>query len=71
MTSRHDRLTVVLDEQTRVDDLEPLIEAISRFEGVAGVEPAGSDQMALVTLRNRLKIDTMHAVADVFDEDRY
>jgi hypothetical protein len=38
MTDRVNALTVVLDENTRVDDLEPLLTAIRMLKGVLSVK---------------------------------
>lgn len=39
MTDRYNYLTVVLEQDIRSDDAEPLIQAISMLRGVVKVEP--------------------------------
>jgi uncharacterized protein YfdQ (DUF2303 family) len=61
MTDRAHSLTVTLEDSFRIDDLEPLIAAISRMRGVLHVQPIIGDaevffakEVAKQELRNAL-----------------
>lgn len=45
MTDRVKGLVITLDHDIRIDDIQPLIQAIRFMRGVANVEPSVSDEL--------------------------
>lgn len=57
MTDRINALTVVLDHDIRIDDVEPLVEAIKQLRHVQSVDPRVaevSDHIAFARARTEL-----------------
>jgi hypothetical protein len=57
MSDRYNYLTVILEQDLKDEDAEPLIEAIKQFRGVLSVTPNVSDMTALLAeerVRNEL-----------------
>jgi hypothetical protein len=48
MSDRYNYLTVILEQDLKDEDAEPLIEAIKQFRGVLSVTPNVSDTTALL-----------------------
>ncbi len=60
MTDRIKGLTISLEQDVRVDDLEPLMDAIRQFSGVADVTPlvaSSDDWLARSRVRSELAED--------------
>jgi hypothetical protein len=66
MTDRIRHLTVLLEQDTRTDDLEPIIAAISHIRGVAKVTPGQpvnmSDYIARETAKRELGVQLLAIV---------
>lgn len=66
MTNRHRILTVVLDEDTRIDSLDALRDAIGQLRGVAAVEVGppvtGTDCIARETAKQELRRELWDAL---------
>jgi hypothetical protein len=68
MTKRFEALTVVLEEEFRLDDLErTIMNAIRQIEGVAGVQPEGTHTLEKLTLKQQLKDDIIDSVREEFE----
>lgn len=71
MTDRVHSLTVILEQDTRLDDLQPLITAITLFEGVAEVVPLIADpvsRMAEARALQKIRV-RVYAVLEEHDEE--
>jgi hypothetical protein len=69
MTDRVRHLTITLDEDLRVDDLEPIVSAIRQIRGVAGVEHHVvhvEAHLARQTVRAEVKQQLHEAIDRVF-----
>lgn len=69
MTDRVRHLTITLDEDLRVDDLEPIVSAIRHIRGVAGVEQhvvRMEDHLARQAVRAEVQQKLHEAVDSVF-----
>ncbi len=69
MTNRIRHLTITLDDDTRVDDLEPIVSAIRCIRGVASVEQhvvQAGDHLARQAVRAEVKQELHEAVERVF-----
>jgi hypothetical protein len=69
MTDRVRHLTITLDEDTRVDDLEAVVSAIRHVRGVAGVEHhvvRMEDHLARQAVRAEVQQKLHEAVNSVF-----
>lgn len=69
MTDRVRQLTITLDDDTRVDDLEPIVSAIRHIRGVACVEQhvvTDADHSARLSVRADIQHKLHKAVDDVF-----
>ena len=69
MTDRIRHLTITLDEDIRVDDLEPIVSAIQHVRGVASVERhvvQAEDHLARQTVRAEVRHKLHDAIEAVF-----
>lgn len=69
MTDRIRHLTITLDEDIRVDDLEPIVSAIQHVRGVAGVERhvvSAQDHSARQAVRAEIRQKLHEAIEGVF-----
>jgi len=69
MTDRIRHLTITLDEDIRVDNLEPIVSAIQHVRGVAGIERhvvAVQDHSARLVVRAEVRQKLHEAVEGVF-----
>lgn len=55
MTERIEALHVTLNEPTRIDDAQAVMDAIRQLEAVADVDALDVDRTALATLRHRMR----------------
>lgn len=72
MTDRVRHLTVVLEQDLRVDDLDAIANAIQHIRGVASVERhvvTGSDHAARMIARVQLQREIYDALEGVFRKD--
>lgn len=68
MTARVRHLTITLEEDTRVDDLAPIVSALEHVRGVAIVEPhvvQGYDQLARRVVRTEIELKLHEAIDEV------
>lgn len=68
MTRRIEALQVTLDEPTRIDDAQAVMDAIRQLESVADVEALDVDRTALATLRHRMRQKTITKVDEAFND---
>jgi hypothetical protein len=69
MTDRIRHVTVILDQDTRDDDAESILNAILHIRGVAGVVPhvvAGPDHLARAIVHTALHREILTAIGNVF-----
>lgn len=65
MTDRVNKLTVVLEKDIRIDDVQSLIDAINHLKGVAAVTPGIVDSttaIARMRVGNDLRLGLMNFV---------
>jgi hypothetical protein len=65
MTDRVHSLTVVLDEDIRIDDLEPLINAIYMFRHVVKVDPNVTNGSEMYVAEVRVKAELRQKIFDL------
>lgn len=69
MTDRVRYLTITLEEDTRIDDLAPIVSAIEHVRGVAIVEQhvvQGGDHLARRAVRSEIQTKLHEAIDGVF-----
>jgi hypothetical protein len=69
MTDRHAGYLVTLTEDTREDDAERIITALSMVKGVLSVDPLTADASTLMG-EVRARLDLVRKVMDALDEVR-
>ena len=72
MTDRLRYLTVTLEEDTRVDDLAPIVSAIEHVRGVAIVERhvvQGGEHLARRAVRSEIQHKLHEAIESVFRQN--
>lgn len=69
MTDRVDRITVVLEHDTRTDDVEALVAAISQLRGVLTVKANVRDPGAMYVAEARVRADLRKRIWDALERD--
>lgn len=69
MTDRVVSLTVILDKEYRVDDVERLIDAIQMVKGVAHVEKGPVSNVDTWFALSRIRHDLLPKIIDLFNHD--
>lgn len=67
MTTRVSTILVVLDQPTREDDAEPLVNAIRMIRGVARVEVGPVDNVAESAAKARVQNDMRARLRDLLE----
>ena len=70
MTDRVKGLVVTFDKDIRIDDVEPIIEAIRMIKGIASVQPSiaeVSDQINQQRIRNEYRHKVWTFYNDLFE----
>ena len=70
MTTRYKSLTVILEEETREDDLDPVIMAISMIRGVHSVEPRLTDTLEVTIAEGRVRAELSKKLWDVLRAEK-
>jgi len=68
MTERVKGFTVTLAENIRIDDVQPLIDAIGMLKGVINVYPVISEPSELITetrLRNEIREKLLNVIREI------
>lgn len=69
MTDRINSLAVILDEDIRIDDAQPLIAAIMQLKGVVAVEPQVRSISADMVARSRIRLEMWEAIRKILWKD--
>lgn len=65
MTDRVHSLTVVLDRDIRIDDIQPLIDTLHMFRNVIKVEPNVTDISEMYAAEVRIKTELRQKIFDL------
>lgn len=69
MTDRYNAFTVILENDIREDDAQPIINAIKQIRGVLDVQPAQSDVIAVSVASSRVRVRLWDKIHKVFEEE--
>lgn len=69
MTDRYNAFTVILENDIRDDDAQPIINAIKQIRGVLDVQPAQSDVIAVSVASSRVRVRLWDKIRKVFEEE--
>lgn len=63
MTDRVKGFVVTLEKDIRIDDVQPIMDAIKMVKGVVAVEPSISDSNDII-IESRVRVDLCNKLAD-------
>lgn len=69
MTDRYNAFTVILENDIRDDDAQPIINAIKQIRGVLDVQPSQSDAISVSVASSRVRVRLWDKICKVFEEE--